>query len=130
MFSIGHRITALAAAGVLCVGTSRSGMAQMADETRTVIVDTVNVTVYRAKEPVEVPLTKAETVGRPPAAGAVRVPGFWDLQGDRMTAPRAGWVWVPGRWLTPPFRGAQWNPAHWGFADGWWSWIPGHWQKR
>jgi Ion channel len=71
-----------------------------------------------------------ELAGRPPAAGAVRVPGFWDLQGDRMTAPRAGWVWVPGRWLTPPFRGAQWNPAHWGWADGWWSWIPGHWQKR
>lgn len=130
MPSVGHRITALAAAGVLCVGMSRSAVAQMADTAHAVIIDTVNVKVYRAKEPAEVPLAKAETAGHAPAAGAAWIPGFWDLQGDPKTAPRAGWVWVSGRWETPPVRGAHWNPAHWGWADGWWSWIPGHWQQR
>lgn len=129
MSIIGHRITSFAIAGVLCVGLSRSGAAQMADTVDAVTVETVNVTVYRTKEPATVPTAKTETKGRAPSKDAVWLPGFWDLQGNRNTAPRAGWVWVPGRWLTPPFRGAHWVPAHWGFSDDWWSWSPGHWSR-
>jgi hypothetical protein len=127
MFIIGHRIRALGMVAVLWVGLSRTGTAQMADTTDALSIETVNVTVYRVKEPAKAPIAKAETKGRAPSTGATWVPGFWNLQGDRNTGPSAGWVWVPGRWQTPPVRDARWDPAHWGWSDGWWSWIPGHW---
>ena len=130
MFITGHPIRALAMAAVLWVGLSRSGTAQMADTTDALSIETVSVTVYRVREPAKAPIAKAETKGRAPSAGAVWVSGFWNLQGDRSTGPSAGWVWVPGRWLTPPVREARWDPAHWGWSDGWWSWIPGHWVQR
>jgi len=130
MFITGHPIRALAMAAVLWVGLSRSGTAQMADTTDALSIETVTVTVYRVREPAKAPIAKAETKGRAPSAGAVWVSGFWNLQGDRSTGPSAGWVWVPGRWLTPPVREARWDPAHWGWSDGWWSWIPGHWVQR
>jgi hypothetical protein len=136
MSTIGSRITSFAIAGVLCLGLSRKGVAQMAD-TATAVSDTVDavrietitVTAYRVRQPAKVPIAKAETRGKAPSKGAVWVPGFWNLQADRNTAPRAGWVWVPGRWLTPPARHAHWFPAHWGWSDDWWSWIPGHWTQ-
>jgi hypothetical protein len=130
MSIIGHRIRAVVMAGVLCVGLSRRGTAQMADTTDAVSIETVTMTVYRAKEPAKVPTAKAETKSRAPSKDAIWVPGFWNLQGDWNTGSRAGWVWVPGRWLTPPVRDARWDPAHWGWSDGWWSWIPGHWVQR
>jgi hypothetical protein len=130
MLIIGHRIRVLAMAAVLWVGLSRSGTAQMADTTDTLSIETVNVTVSRVKEPAKAPIAKPETKGRAPSTDATWVPGFWNLQGDRSTGPSAGWVWVPGRWLTPPVRDARWDPAHWGWSDGWWSWIPGHWVQR
>jgi hypothetical protein len=128
MSIIGHRITALAIAGVLCLGLSRSGMAQMADTTAA-SVSPVTVTVYRTKQPAKAPIAKSETKGPAPSAGAIWLAGFWDFQGHQYTAPRGGWVWIPGRWLTPPFRGASYEPAHWGWSDEWWSWIPGHWKR-
>ncbi len=130
MSLIGNRITSLAMAGALCVGLSRSGMAQMADTVQAVIIETVTVPVYRVKEPAKIPAAKSETKGRAPSKDAIWVPGFWNLQGNRYTGSRAGWVWVPGRWLTPPVPHARWDPAHWGWSDEWWSWIPGHWVQR
>jgi len=127
MSIIGHRITSLAIAGVLCLGLSRNGRAQMADTADAARVLPVNVTVYRTKQPRKVPIAKSETKGRPPSADAIWVPGFWNFQGDQYTGPSAGYVWVTGRWLTPPVRYARWDPAHWGWSDEWWSWIPGHW---
>jgi hypothetical protein len=139
MSLIGKRITPLAMAGILWAGLSTNVSAQMAD---TVAADTVDVesieavtmTIYRTKEPPAVPAAKAERKGRAPSKDAAWIPGFWNLQGDRNTAPRAGWTWIPGRWMMRPFQGAQWIPAHWGWAapeatDRWWSWIPGHWSK-
>ena len=127
MSSIGRRMKGLAVVGALCLGLSRNVAAQMADTTKVVTIETVNVTVYRVKDAAQVPSAKSETPGRAPSKAAIWVPGFWNLQGDRSTASRAGWVWVPGRWETPPARNARWDPAHWGWADEWWSWIPGHW---
>lgn len=46
MSIIGHRIRSSAIAGVLYLGLSRSGMAQMADKAYTANVLPVNVTVY------------------------------------------------------------------------------------
>jgi hypothetical protein len=130
MSIIGHRIRAFAIAGVLCTGLSRSGIAQMADSADVVGIETVSVTVYRVKEPAKIPIAKTETKSGAPSKEAIWVPGFWNLQGDRNTGSSAGWIWVPGRWLTPPVRYARWDPAHWGWSDGWWSWIPGHWVQR
>jgi hypothetical protein len=130
MSIIEHRIVSLAMTGMLCVGLSRSGVAQMADTAGAVRIETVTVMVYRVKEPAKAPIAKSETKSRASSKDAVWVPGFWNLQEDQNTGSRAGWVWVPGVWLTPPVRGARWDPAHWGWADDWWSWRPGHWVQR
>jgi hypothetical protein len=129
MSMIGHRITAVVMAGVLCIGLSRSGTAQMADTVDAVSIETVQVTVYRVKEPAKVPLAKSETKGRAPSKDASWIPGFWNMEGNRNTGS-GGWVWVPGRWVTPPVRHARWDPAHWGWSNAWWSWVPGHWVAR
>jgi hypothetical protein len=72
---------------------------------------------------------------RPPGAGhtlqtanAVWVPGFWDLRGNPLNAPRGGWVYVPGQWVTAPVSGARWVPGDWSWRNDWWSWTPGHWE--
>jgi hypothetical protein len=127
MSSIRCRIGGLAVAGSLCLGLSRNVAAQTADTTDVVTIETVNVTVYRTKDAAKVPSPKLETKGRAPSKDAIWRPGYWNLNGDRSTGSRAGWVWVPGRWLTPPAKTARWDPAHWGWSDDWWSWIPGHW---
>jgi hypothetical protein len=99
----------------------------MADTTNAVTIETVDVTVYRVKDAVKIPSPKAEVKGRAPSKSATWVPGFWNLLADRSTSSRAGWVWVPGKWRTPPVSNARWDPAHWGWSDNWWSWFPGHW---
>ena len=96
MSIVGHRIAPFAIAGVLCIGLSRSGLAHMADTASAVSIETVTVTVYRVKELAKAPMARSETKGRAPSKDAVWVPGFWNLQGDRNTGSRAGWVWVPG----------------------------------
>jgi hypothetical protein len=42
--------------------------------------------------------------------------------------PRAGMVFVEGRWVSPPRAGAVWVDGHWR-REGWRSrvWVPGHW---
>jgi hypothetical protein len=127
---IGHPIKAFAVAGVLCLGLSRSGVAQTADRAHAGSMETVHVTAYRVKQPARVPTAKSETRGRAPSRSAIWIPGFWDLQGDPNSGPRAGWVWVVGRWTTPPMQHARWDPAHWGWSNDWWSWVPGHWVAR
>jgi hypothetical protein len=125
-----NRIAIWAIAALLSLGLGRNGAAQTStppDTADVLTVETVELTVYRTKEPSNTPAAKPETRGTAPAANTVWVPGYWDLRADRNTAPRAGWAWVPGRWATPPAKAARWDPAHWGWASEWWSWIPGHW---
>jgi hypothetical protein len=123
---ISHRITALVFVTALSLGLTQAGVAQSPSQGA---IQKANAVVYRAKEPVKAPAAKPETKGSAPSADAVQIPGFWDLKGDPATAPNAGWVWVPGRWIVPPFPGARWDPAHWGWRDEWYSWIPGHWDQ-
>ncbi len=135
MSLIGNRITSLTAAAMLCAGLSTSAAAQMADTVGVINIEAVTVTIYRTKEPAAVPAPKPETRGQAPSKDAVWISGFWNLQGNPQTSPRAGWTWIPGRWATPPFRGAHYVPAHWGWSDSdhsdrWWSWIPGHWSRN
>jgi hypothetical protein len=99
----------------------------MADTVQLIVIETVESPVYRVKELPKTPIARSEAKGRTPSKAAIWVPGFWDLQGDRKTGARAGWVWVSGQWLTPPVRNARWDPAHWGWSNEWWSWFPGHW---
>jgi hypothetical protein len=130
MRTIGHRCVSLATTGMLWFGFGRTAVAQTAAAANVIGVETVTVTVYRVKDQPTVRAAKTETRSRAPSKDAVWIPGFWTLQADRNTAPRAGWVWVSGQWLTPPFRGASWIPAHWGYSDDWWSWDPGHWSRH
>jgi WXXGXW repeat (2 copies) len=37
-------------------------------------------------------------------------PGYWQHS-------QAGYYWVPGAWVAPPYTGALWTPGYWG-ADG------------
>jgi hypothetical protein len=105
---VANRMAAWTLAALLAVGAARGAAAQ--DPATAAKVEAVTRTVYRA-----------------PSAGAVWVPGFWDLRDDRNATPRAGWVWVPGRWLEPPVPHARWDPGHWGWSDKWYTWIPAHW---
>ena len=124
MEPVANRMMVCALAAVLSAGAARGAAAQMADTTagsdsaRAVKVETVKRTVYRTKAPTNPPAAKAETKGKAPSAGAVWVAGFWDLRGDPNSAARAGWVWLPGRWIDPPVPHARWDPGHW---------IPAHW---
>ena len=124
---IGNRMSIGVLTGLLVLGWSRTSVAQTVDTAAVMTIETTNLQLYRAKEPTAVPAAKSETRTRSPGGSAIWLPGFWTLQGDRHSATRAGWVWVPGRWVTPPSRRARWEPAHWGMLDSWWSWIPGHW---
>jgi hypothetical protein len=124
-----NRITLWAIAALLSLAPSRNALAQTSNPSDTagaLAVETVELMVYRTKEPSKAPLAKPEAKGRAPA-NAAWIPGYWDLRANRNTAPRAGWSWVPGRWTTPPAKTARWDPAHWGWSNEWWSWIPGHW---
>ena len=121
-----HRVTAVVCAAALSMILTRTGAAQMAREPE---IQMETQAVYRSRIPLRPPAARAEARSAVRTAGAVWVPGFWNFEGNRMTAPRAGWVWVPGRLETPPMPGAYWDEAHWGYEKEWWSWIPGHWDE-
>jgi hypothetical protein len=129
---ISRQFKAFALAAALSLGLSRTGAAQtsVAHASDTAGIQQVSATHYRARLPVKAPAPRPETKGQAPSANAVWVAGFWDLKGDPATAPRGGWLWVPGRWTEPPAPGAYWDASHWGWSDEWWSWIPGHWDSR
>ena len=121
-----HRVAAVVCAAALSVIISRTGAAQMARESG---IRMEGGAVYHSRTPVAPPAARTEAKPAERSAGAVWVPGFWNLEGDPRTAPNAGWVWVPGRLEQPPMPGAHWDEAHWGWDAEWWSWIPGHWDE-
>lgn len=47
-------------------------------------------------------------------------PGYYDYAS-------AGYYWVPGAWVAPPFYGALWTPAWWGFYGGHYHFYRGYW---
>jgi hypothetical protein len=41
------------------------------------------------------------------------------------------YVWTPGLYAAPPYRGARWVPGHYrNKGRRGWVWIPGHWRRR
>ena len=127
MARISPAVTAFVLAAVLTLGLNQAGAAQAPDPGG---IQQQSVTVFRAKAPVTAPAAKTETEGNAPSADAVRIPGYWDFQGNQATAANGGWVWIPGRYTVPPVPGARWHRAHWGFRDEWWTWIPGHFEVK
>jgi hypothetical protein len=84
--------------------------------------------------PVEPPPGTAVTASVPPPAPPVDVAvtpapgpdyvwtaGYWNWNG-------VAWVWVPGVWVHPPFRGAVWFGGHWAFRGGRHVWVRGRWR--
>jgi hypothetical protein len=54
-------------------------------------------------------------------AGWVWIPGYYRWNGMR-------YVWVPGRWVNPPRRGAVWVPARWVPRGGGYVYVAGYWR--
>jgi hypothetical protein len=126
-----HRVSAVVCAAALSMIFSRTGAAQMAREPE---IQLETQAMYHSRTLVPPPAARTEAKPAVSSAGVAWVPGFWNLEGDPMTAPHGGWVWVPGRLETPPMPGAHWDQAHWGWdadtkTDRWWTWIPGHWDE-
>jgi hypothetical protein len=55
-----------------------------------------------------------------PGYGYIWTPGYW-AYGD------AGYYWVDGAWVEPPYEDALWTPGYWGGDDGAYLWNPGYW---
>jgi hypothetical protein len=47
-------------------------------------------------------------------------PGYWGYG-------VAGYYWVPGVWIVPPYYGALWTPGYWGWYGGRYRWYGGYW---
>jgi len=72
----------------------------------------------------EPPPPRAEVIPVIPRERAEREvwqPGYWRWDGH-------GHVWVEGRYVVRPHRGAEWVPAHYDRRPGGWVFIDGHWR--
>jgi hypothetical protein len=71
--------------------------------------------------PTAPPTPRVETVP-PPPPGRVETwqPGYWQWNG-------AGYVWVGGRYVETPRRGAVWIPGRWEHRPQGWIYVAGHW---
>jgi hypothetical protein len=71
--------------------------------------------------PTAPPTPRVETVP-PPPPGRVETwqPGYWQWTG-------AGYVWVSGRYVETPRRGAVWIPGRWEHRPQGWIYVAGHW---
>lgn len=72
------------------------------------------------EQPSEPPQVKAEVVPVSPGPAYIWVGGCWEW--------RAGWVWVPGRWVIRPHRGAVWVGGVWVHRGHGFVWVGGHWR--
>lgn len=41
----------------------------------------------------------------------------------------AGYVWVPGRWVAPPYSRARWVPGRWRHTRHGYYWEAGRWRR-
>jgi WXXGXW repeat (2 copies) len=72
----------------------------------------------------EPPPPRAEVIPvLPPGRAELEVwqPGHWRWDGHEH-------VWVEGRYVARPQRGAEWVPAHYDRRPGGWVFIEGHWR--
>ena len=73
--------------------------------------------VVRERPPARI----VEHRGPRPGAGYVWVDGYHRWDG-------AHYVWVPGRWDTPPHPGGVWVRHSWVHRNGGWVMVEGHWR--
>ena len=74
--------------------------------------------VYVAAGP---PVYRAEVMGVAPGPGYVWVPGYYRWEGR-------SYLWMPGRWATPPRPRAVWVPGGWRHDRHGWYWSEGRWR--
>jgi hypothetical protein len=95
--------TMLAVAGGLILSTSLAAGAQ---------------TVIR----VGPPPPRVIVVPASPHRGWVWQPGYYRYGGGQ-------YIWVGGRWVSPPYGGAIWVPGMWRGGPNGYVWIAGHWRR-
>jgi hypothetical protein len=64
---------------------------------------------------------QVEVGPQPPGPDYVWAAGYWNWNG-------AAWIWAPGGWVLPPFRGAVWLGGRWGYRGGRAYWARGRWR--
>lgn len=62
-----------------------------------------------------------ETVTVSPGPGFIWVGGYWGWHGH--------WVWAPGHWARPPYRGAVWVPHRYVYRNGVHVYVRGGWRR-
>jgi hypothetical protein len=67
------------------------------------------------------PAPQAEITPPAPGPDYVWTPGYYDWNGF-------AWVWAPGVWVRPPYRGALWFGGHWDYRGGRSVWVRGRWR--
>ncbi len=67
------------------------------------------------------PAPRYGVLGYAPAPGFVWTDGYYDYRYNRYN-------WVPGRWLRPPRRGAQWTPGQWSPYNRGYRFRKGYWR--
>lgn len=70
-------------------------------------------------------------IGPPPPRHEVRPPNphpgwVWHPGYNRWDG--RAYVWVPGEYVAPPYRGARWIPGHWRDTPRGHVWVEGHWR--
>lgn len=73
-----------------------------------------------AAVPVQPPPPQIEVVGEAPKAGYIWIPGRWEWNED--------WTWMSGQWTAKPDSATEWSPGHWARRDQGWIWIRGYWR--
>lgn len=67
------------------------------------------------------PALPTETIVVAPGADYAYCRGEWSWSGST-------WVWIPGRWVNPPYRGAIWVDTYWVRGPHGWYRVAGHWR--
>ncbi len=65
------------------------------------------------------PTPKTEIQPPKPDGDVIWVGGRWKWE--------SAWVWLPGRWVSKPYRNAIWVAGRWQRRGRVWIWVPGHW---
>jgi hypothetical protein len=67
------------------------------------------------------PAPPMETAPPAPGPDYVWTPGYYNWNG-------VAWVWAPGIWVVPPYRGAVWFRGGWVYRGGRAYWSRGRWR--
>jgi hypothetical protein len=97
---------------------------QTITQEKTIIRETIpppppGVTVLTVRQ--APPAARQDAPSPPPSPKHVLVPGYWTWGNNE-------WVWVYGRWETPPDRTVTWIPGQWIAQGEEWTWRAGRWE--